>query len=225
MVAVYPGAVKKFAYRTDFTNIVDAADVNVAYDEITAVENILGPNPSWDIIDGVTTKWTTVSNRIAAVRQGVSKPFCNVQAHNINIGYNTSPVISWNYKTWDTHKMWSGGPNLVCPRSGVYTFDVYIRWHSDNLPNDSQQPAFDRSGALGIKALQAGANWEIVDQIGYFPQGWQRSNHQSASFTLHWQKGVAVNMEAYQNVYTPGLTATAQMSITYHRDPPTTNNM
>lgn len=225
MVAVYPAGIKKFAYRTDFTNIVDAADVNVLYDEVTAVENILGPQPSWDNIDGVVNKWSTVSNRIAAVRQGVSKPYAHVEAHNVNIPFNNNSPFTWNYKTWDTHKMWNGGVSLVCPRTGVYTFDIYIRWHADNLPGDSQQPAFDRSGALGIKCLPVGANYELVDHIGYFPQGWQRSNHQAASITLPWTKGVAVEMVAYQNVLTTGLTVTAEMSITYHRDGPTTNNM
>jgi hypothetical protein len=225
MVAIYPAAIKKFNYRTDFTNIVDAADVNVLYDEVTALENTLGPNPMWDTIDGKVNKWSSVSNRITAVRQGVSKPYVNAHLHNVVVPYNQSKTMNWSAVTWDTHGMFTGGPNLTCPRTGVYRFDIYIRWHADNLPADNQQPAFDRSGALGIKALQAGQNWEIVDTIGFFPQGWQRSNHQAASLTFPWTKGVSVNMQAYQNCLTTGITATAFMSITYERDAPTVNNL
>jgi hypothetical protein len=225
MVAIYPNAVKKFSYRQDYTELVEAADVNVSYDEITAIQNTLGITPSSDTIDGTLYTWSNVGARISAVRKGVSNPFVNVWASNKIIGYNTSTPLQWTSKTWDTHGMWGGGPTLVCPRSGVYTFDIYIRWHADNLPADSQQPAFNRSGALGIKALSAGATSEYVDQIGYFPQGWQRSNHQSASVTLPWNKGNNVEMIAYQNTLTTGITATAMMSVTYHRDPPTTNNL
>jgi hypothetical protein len=225
MVAIYPSAIKKFAYRQDFTNIVDAADVNVLYDEVTSIENTLGANPSWDSIDGKTVKWPNVSNRITAVREGTTIPYVNAQAHNVVVPYNGSLTMNWTSITWDTHSMFTGGSNLTCPRTGVYRFEIYIRWHADNLPNDSQQPAFNRSGALGIKCLPAGANFEIVDQIGYFPQGWQRANHQSASITMPWTQGQSVNMVAYQNTLTTGITATAMMSITFQRIQPTTNNM
>lgn len=221
MVAIYPNAVKKFAYRQDFTELVEAADVNVGYDEIAAVQTTLGILPNTDTIDNQLTSWPNVSSRITSVRQGKANPYVNVWASNKVIGYNTNTPLQWTSKTWDTHNMWTGGPSVVCPRSGVYTFDIYIRWHADNLPADSQQPAFNRSGALGIKALAAGATSEYVDQIGYFPQGWQRSNHQSASVTLPWAQGQTIQMIAYQNTLTTGITATAMMAVTYHRDPPT----
>lgn len=225
MTAIYPAAIKKFAYRQDFTNIVDAADVNVLYDEVTAIENTLGPNPSWDTIDGTTVKWNTVSNRILAVREGTTIPYVNARAHNVVVPFNSQLTMNWTSVTWDTHHMFTGGANLTCPRTGVYTFDIYIRWHADNKPADNQQPAFDRSGALGIKCFPPNGGAEIVDQIGFFPQGWQRSNHQAASINMPWVKGQTVQMAAYQNCLTAGISATAMMNITFQRIQPTTNNM
>jgi hypothetical protein len=222
MVAIYPNAVKKFSNRVDYTELVEAADVNVAYDEISATQNILGVLPNTDTIDGQLASWPTVSSRITSVRQGKSKPYANVWANNIVVGYNTSVPIQWTSKTWDTHNMWGGGPTLTCTRSGVYTFDIYIRWHADNQPADSQQTPFNRAGGLGIRALPAGGTYEYVDDLRYFPQGWQRSNHQSASITLPWTQGTTIEMIAVQNVLTTGITATAMMAVTYHRDPPTT---
>ena len=52
MAAVYPTAVKSFKSRQNYTMIVDAGDVNQAYDEITALQTVLGAMPHQDTIDG-----------------------------------------------------------------------------------------------------------------------------------------------------------------------------
>lgn len=226
MVAIYPAAIKKFAYRQDFTNIVDAADVNVLYDEVTAVENTLGPNPMWDTIDGKVNQWSTVSNRISAVREGVSKPFMNVSAHNVFIPFTSNnQVITWTNKTWDTHGIWSGGPHLVCPRSGVYTFHAYVRWHADNKSGDSQQTPYDRSGKLTLNLQTVNQGFDMVHDDRFFPQGFQAGTHMACSIAYPWIKGQAVQMVLNQTCLTTGITATVNCSITYHRDPPTTNNL
>ena len=226
MVAVYPNAIKTFAYRQDYTELVDAADVNVSYDEIGAIQKTLGVLPNTDTIDGKVNTWPTVSNRISAVREGVSKPYCNVQAHNFSVPYGPAGLnVSWTNTTWDTHKMWAGGTQLICPRSGVYSFDIYIRWHPDNLPDDNQQPVFNRNGGLLIAARSTNISGDLVDTGGFYPIGWQRSTHQSASITLPWVKGDAVVMYVNQSCLTSPIVSSAYMSITYHRDPPTTNNL
>jgi hypothetical protein len=121
--------------------------------------------------------------------------------------------------------MMGTGGQLICPRTGVYTFDIYIRWHADNTPNDNQQPVFNRNGELNISISAVNTNYNIVAQGGFFPIGWQKSTHQSASMTAPWAKGQAVTMLLQQTCLTTPITATAVCAITYHRDPPTTNNL
>lgn len=225
MVAIYPAAVKKFPYRHDFTDIVDAADVNVLYDEVSAVESTLGVNPQTDVIDGKINSWPTVSARISAVREGVSKPFVGVNANNVQVPYNEQTVMNWTSKYWDTHDMWTGGPTITCPRTGVYTFSIFMHWHSSQTPDDYQQPVFNRSGELFIALNPLVGHGNICNQSGYFPQGWQRSTHQTASFTAPWFEGVGIQMIAYQSCLTTPLTVGALLSIQYHRDAPTPNNL
>lgn len=220
MVAVYPSAIKSFAYRQDFTELVEAADVNTAYDEIKAVQTTLGVNPNKETIDGTAYSWDTVGNRITAVRQGLSNPYASVSAHNTSIPYAARQTISFTNRTVDTSHIWAGGSTLVCPRSGVYTFDIYMRWHSDFLPNDNQQTPFNRGGELYIELTPVGGTANIINQGGYFPQGWQRATHQSASFTALWSKGTAVEMHAYQTCLTTGIVGSAFCAVTWHRDPP-----
>lgn len=220
MVAVYPSGIKTFSYREDYVEIVEAGDVNVSYDEIRAIQNTLGVNPQNETIDGKAYTWNNVNSRITAVRQGMDKPFVNVAANNIQIPYAVQTTIGWTSKTWDTAGIWPGGTQLICPRSGVYTFDIYLRWHDDAKPADNQQPVFNRSGELFIALTPVGGSGNTVNQGGYFPQGWQRSTHQSASMTVPWVKGTAVQMLAYQSCLTTPIVASAFMSATYHRDPP-----
>lgn len=225
MVAVYPSAIKTFAYREDYTELVEAADVNVSYDEIRAIQSTIGVNPQNDTIDGVVNKWPTVGSRISAVRSGVSKPFANVSAHNFHVDYALDDFsISWTNKTWDTHGMWNGGTSLVCPRSGVYRFEVYVRWAADNLPHDNQQPVFNRNGELKIGVSQNGVHY-LTAAAGFYPIGWQKIAHQSASITLPWTKGTAMTALIRQDCYTPTLSASAFFSATYERDAPTVNNL
>jgi hypothetical protein len=225
MVAVYPSAIKTFSYRQDYTELVQAADVNVTYDELRAVQSTLGVNPQNDTIDNVVNKWSSVSARIGAVRAGVSKPFVNVSANNTSIPYNELYNIQWKSKTWDTHGIWDGSQNLVCPRDGVYTFSIYIRWHSDNHPDDNQQTPFNRNGKLEIYLSPVNGSANFVNQAGAFPLGWQKATHQSASITLPWAKGQALTMQAYQDCLTSSIVSSAFCSIVYHRDPPTANNL
>lgn len=220
MVAVYPSAIKSFAYRQDYTELVEAADVNTAYDEIRAIQTTLGANPNKETIDGTTYSWNTVSDRISSIRTGLSKPYVSVANHNFAIPYQTRQTVSFTTRTFDTNHIWAGGSTLVCPRSGVYTFDIYMRWHSDAFPSDNQQIPFNRGGELYIELTPVGGTANIVNQGGYFPQGWQHATHQSASITALWSKGTAVEMHAYQNCMTTGLFGTATCAITYHRDPP-----
>lgn len=221
MVAVYPSAIKTFAYRQDFTELVEAADVNVAYEEIRALQTTLGVNPNKEIIDGKQYSWTDVNSRIASVRTGLANPFVSVAAHNFEIAYAAEDAaVSWTNRTMDTNHMWGGGSAVTCPRSGVYNFEIFMRWRQDNLPHDNQQPVFNRNGELKIGLTAVGSAPYLVAESGFYPIGWQKATYQSASITAPWTKGTGVKMYVRQDCYTTNLIGTAFCAITYLRDPP-----
>src|SRR5882757_3681128 len=102
MVAVYPSAIKNFSYRQDYTELVDAADINVTYDEIRALQTTVGVNPNKEIIDSKTYAWTDISSRISSVRQGLSNPFVSVSAHNFQIPFALDDIaVTWTNKAMD----------------------------------------------------------------------------------------------------------------------------
>lgn len=59
-MATYPGAVRSFTTKIDYTDTVFALHMNDAQDEITAIQNTLGTNPQ-----GAATGPATVGKRIA----------------------------------------------------------------------------------------------------------------------------------------------------------------
>ena len=225
MAAVYPKAVKKFSYRQDYTELVEAADVNVTYDEITAIQNNLGVLPNSDTIDGKLVTWPTVRDNIASSRRGTSHPMIGLNAHNVLIPHAVPTTISWTAVPWDTHGMFSSPSNVMCERTGLYTFTAYIRWHKDGLAGDNQQPVFNKNGKLEIAVQELAGDSFVTAQTGFWPAGFQGSIRQSATHTTRWTKGGGVNIQVWQSCLTTPITATVGFSVTFHRDPPTLNNM
>ena len=222
MVAVYPSAIKTFAYRQDYTDLVEAADVNVTYDELRAVQTTLGVKPQQETIDGRLYKYNNVNDRISSVRKGSTVPFVGVAAHDIQVPYNTEYHPTWNAKLFDTNNMISG-TNLVCPRDGIYHFEFYVRWHKNSVVTTNLQPTFDRNGKLEITARQVGSSGLLTGQAGWFPQGFKDFARLSASSLYPWYKGNSVQVTAYQSCYKAGsLFATVYAQIAFVRDIPAT---
>jgi len=78
-MATYPTAVKSFTSRADNVDWVDASDINVAYDEIVAVEATLGVTPAKSVSNlatpwnGATNyNWATVKARLDNIELGVA---------------------------------------------------------------------------------------------------------------------------------------------------------
>lgn len=77
MAARYPANPMSFDYRQNVTDLVQAQDVNVLYDEASAVGTYLGTNPHVSATWGATaftsgtTTWATVRDRIQNVENGV----------------------------------------------------------------------------------------------------------------------------------------------------------
>jgi hypothetical protein len=82
MAAVYPSSVKSFTKKVDNRDPVIASEVNLLYDEVTAVETILGTTPTtisgWSgTFDQTTTVWNTVRERIQNSEYGLNEAYNN----------------------------------------------------------------------------------------------------------------------------------------------------
>lgn len=225
MAAVYPTAVKSFSQRQNYTMIVDAGDVNQAYDEVTSLQRTLGTMPQQEVIDGQTKTWPTVKDRITAVRRGVSDPIVRVTASDFKVPYNKTIQPTITSKQIDTHGMWVSGNSLTCQRTGWYTVSVYIRWHKDDA-TFATVPAYDRGGHVQVGFSPPNATGLYGGQSTYYPNGWKEFNRDSASTLMYWVKGVPMQMQVKQRVQVKGtLWATAWFMAIYHRDNATTNNL
>lgn len=80
MPASYPASIKTFTKKRDLLDIVLAADINLVYDEVTAIEQKLGTYPGtntgWSgTFDQVTLVWPTVRERIQNIEYGLFTAF------------------------------------------------------------------------------------------------------------------------------------------------------
>lgn len=226
MAAVYPTAVKSFKSRQNYTMIVDAGDVNQAYDEITALQTVLGAMPHQDTIDGQLKTWPSVKQSIASARRGLTDPICRVTATNFRVPFADDTFPVFTSKQVDTHGMWQGGPTIVCPRTGWYHIGGYIRWHKDNLNTAAQTQRYDNSGKLQISISPSNSTTSLTGQTSFYPKGWQELTRGQAYTFMYWTKGAAIRLNLWQRVLrAERLWATAWLTAAYHRDPPTLNNM
>jgi hypothetical protein len=152
VTASYPTIVRKFTPRVDGTEFVMAADVNGAYDEITAVESTLGANPQvYHPASGAPVSYSTVGSRLDQVQQNL-----DTQTNRINILSNDAktgwqlPVASiaatgtqiaptgnyenvlpsdwhalrWNAVAVDTNGVYAPGNTLTIPWAGWWIITV-----------------------------------------------------------------------------------------------------
>lgn len=77
MPASYPSSVKTFTKKRDLLDIVLAADINLVYDEVTAIETILGTNPATNAgwtsgaFSTSTLNWPSVRARLQNIEYGL----------------------------------------------------------------------------------------------------------------------------------------------------------
>ena len=77
MTALYPGSVKTFTNRVDFTDTILAAHVNDLQDEVNSLEGTLGTyiktGSGWvGSFDQITTNWNTLKDRLANIEYGLN---------------------------------------------------------------------------------------------------------------------------------------------------------
>ena len=78
MPATYPGAIKSFAVKTNFTEIIDSSHINAVQDEIVAMQTNLGTSIATStspVTSGtfVTTSqnWGSLGARLANIETGI----------------------------------------------------------------------------------------------------------------------------------------------------------
>jgi hypothetical protein len=77
MTASYPGSVRTFTPKVNVVDLIQAADPNSLFEEVTAIESVIGTSPS--IATAATasgwantaTDYTTLSGRIANIEKGI----------------------------------------------------------------------------------------------------------------------------------------------------------
>jgi hypothetical protein len=83
MTAQFPAAIVAYTYKVDLRDIVLAADINAVYDEVTAIENIVGTlsatNLGWQngSFDQTTLSWNTMRDRIQNIEYGLYTAYNN----------------------------------------------------------------------------------------------------------------------------------------------------
>ena len=77
MTASYPGSVRTFTPKVNIVDLIQAADPNSLFEEVTAIESVIGTSPSIAtaaVASGWTntaTDYTTISGRIANIEKGI----------------------------------------------------------------------------------------------------------------------------------------------------------
>lgn len=127
----YPAGVRTFTPKHNVTDDVDAADINAAYDEITATQQTLGLNPQGAYND-VVTRLNYTDTALKRVRWGTTTTAYNatVGGFGINHGLGVSPT------TVMITPVWTVSPYVTMLRSGQTdgTKFVVVAWDlSGNL--------------------------------------------------------------------------------------------
>lgn len=125
-VALYPTSVQTFASqnpRTDNIDAVMAADVNLLYVEVTAIEGILGTSPATSVwggsFDGTTTAWSTVNSRLANIEAGVFTAYNDrVKASGGSTISSTGTTVGLTLSTSGSGNLLNANNNTVINSSG-----------------------------------------------------------------------------------------------------------
>lgn len=108
MPATYPGAIKSFASKSNFTETIDASHVNAVQDEIVSIETNLGiniatstsPSSSGTFVS-TSQSWGTLNARLANIETGIVSDAHNQYVHKVGgdtIQPSTSATVGLNIK-------------------------------------------------------------------------------------------------------------------------------
>jgi hypothetical protein len=130
MAASYPAAAKYFTNKVDNTDTVIASDVNLAYDEITAIETTLGTTPAvsstWSgTFDSTSAaNWTTVSGRLENIEYGLKVAFDQrVRTTGGSTIASTSTTVGLTISTSGTGNLFAAGNTVINSSGNIVTID------------------------------------------------------------------------------------------------------
>jgi hypothetical protein len=130
MAAQYPASIKTFTNKVDNTDTVIASDVNLIYDEVTALETTLGAIPAtsstWSgtFNSTSTTDWATVGARLDNIEYGLKTAFTNRvnTAGGSTIG-STSTTVGLTISTSGTGNLLAAGNTVINSSGNIVAID------------------------------------------------------------------------------------------------------
>lgn len=130
MAASYPSAAKYFTNKVDNTDTVIASDVNLAYEEITAIETTLGTTPAvsstWsDTFDYTSgANWTTVTGRINNLEGGLKVAYTQrVNTLGGSTIASTNTTVGLTISTSGTGNLFAAGNTVINSSGNIVTID------------------------------------------------------------------------------------------------------
>lgn len=166
MAAIYPVAVRSFVPKMDYSELVDAQDVNALQDEVGAIEQTLGVSPHvYAPVGAASTRYKTVGARLdaheallatqqseidsvlAASRVGWATPALTVTG-TVNPGCRTltpdpGPTpVAWSSASTDVGDMFVAGASIISvPLGGRWKVNAaahaQIDWPSLDAAQDN----------------------------------------------------------------------------------------
>jgi len=130
MAASYPAAAKYFTNKVDNTDTVIASDVNLAYDEITAIETTLGTTPAvsstWSgTFDSTSAaNWTTVTGRLENIEYGLKVAYDQrVKTNGGSTIASTSTTVGLTISTSGTGNLFAAGNTVINSSGNIVAID------------------------------------------------------------------------------------------------------
>lgn len=130
MAANYPSAEKYFTNKIDNQDTVIASDVNLAYEEITAIQTTLGTIPAssstWSgTFDSTSAKdWTTVKGRLENIEYGLKVAYDQrVRTNGGSTIASASTTVGLTISTSGTGNLFAAGNTVINSSGNIVTID------------------------------------------------------------------------------------------------------
>jgi hypothetical protein len=155
MAATYPGAIKSYQAKTNFTEIVDSSHVNSLQDEVVAIQTNLGTN-----IATSTSPSSSGTFNVASQNYGT----LNARLANIEIGIVADSHNQYVHKT--------GGDTLTPSAIGVVGLNIRAavgqtanlqEWRNSS---NTLRTWIDQNGNLNTTSGVAATSSDIADLTG-----------------------------------------------------------
>jgi hypothetical protein len=140
MTATYPSQIRTFVGVKDFTSIVLAQHINDLYDEINAIETVLGALPQNDSsLTSATKAWLDLKTRLASLTENDQADAWHVfkaTPQNLVAGLPDNNAITFTAPVTgpgsDTGGLWSG-QGVKVKRAGWYDVSLWATFAGSNL--------------------------------------------------------------------------------------------